>query len=62
MNRSFVRFDRILKNLLETARSRPIIIQSLFLKIRGERMPEAELLAYCGRLTPPLRRMPKWYR
>lgn len=51
VNRSFIRFERILKNLAETARVRPIIIQSLFLKVRGEPMPASELAAYCGRLN-----------
>lgn len=50
VNRTTVRFDRILKNLLETARQRPIVIQSLFIQISGERMPAAELEAYCERL------------
>ena len=50
VNRSFVRFERILKNLLETARVRPVIIQSLFFKIHGEPMSAEELTAYCGRL------------
>lgn len=50
VNRSSVRFDRILKNLLTTSRVRPIVIQTLLLKIRDEKMPAAELEAYCGRL------------
>jgi wyosine [tRNA(Phe)-imidazoG37] synthetase (radical SAM superfamily) len=50
VNRSFVRLDRILRNILETAKVRPVIIQSLFLKIRGEPMPAEELNAYCDRL------------
>jgi len=50
VNRSFVRFDRILRNILETARVRPVIIQSLFLRMHDEAMPAAELEAYCGRL------------
>ncbi len=50
VNRSYVRFDRILRNLLDTARARPIIIQSLFFKMRGEAMSQPELEAYCGRL------------
>ena len=50
VNRSFVRFERILKNLLETARVRPIVIQSLFLRVHGEAMPEAELASYGARL------------
>jgi wyosine [tRNA(Phe)-imidazoG37] synthetase (radical SAM superfamily) len=51
VNRTTIRFDRILKNLLETARVRPIVIQSLFLKVHGEPMPAAELSAHCDRLT-----------
>jgi wyosine [tRNA(Phe)-imidazoG37] synthetase (radical SAM superfamily) len=51
VNRTTIRFDRILKNLLETARVRPIVIQSLFLKVHGEAMPTAELDAYGDRLN-----------
>jgi len=51
VNRSFVRFARILKNITETARVRPVVIQSLFLRIQGEPMPAEELAAYCDRLN-----------
>lgn len=51
VNRSAVRFDRILSNLRETAKARPIVIQSLFLKIQGEPMPARELAEYCARLN-----------
>lgn len=50
VNRSSISLERILDNLLVTARIRPIVIQSLFLRIRAEIMPLAEQLAYCGRL------------
>ncbi|MGC8989652.1 MAG: radical SAM protein, partial [Verrucomicrobiia bacterium] len=50
INRSTVRFERILGNVLHTSRERPIVIQSLFMKVHGRTMPEAELLAYCERL------------
>ena len=50
VNRSHVRFERILKNLLQTARLRPIVIQTLFLKVHDQMMPPAELEAYCARL------------
>lgn len=50
VNRSHVRFDRILANLLMTAKARPIAIQTLFFKVHGERMSAEELAAYCGRL------------
>jgi len=55
VNRTTVRFDRVLKNLTETARARPIVIQSLFLKIRGEAMPPGELRAYCNCLNEIVR-------
>src|SRR5436309_2360389 len=51
VNRTSVRFERILKNLLDTARARPVVIQSLLLKVRGQNMPTAELHAYCDRLN-----------
>jgi wyosine [tRNA(Phe)-imidazoG37] synthetase (radical SAM superfamily) len=51
VNRTSIRFDRILKNLRETARLRPIVIQSLFLRVHGQRMPDAEVAAYCDRLN-----------
>ena len=50
INRSHVHWDRILKNLLETAQKRPIVLQSLFLKMHGLAMSAAELAAYCDRV------------
>jgi wyosine [tRNA(Phe)-imidazoG37] synthetase (radical SAM superfamily) len=55
INRTNVRFDRVLKNLLETARAHTLIIQSLFLRIRGELISPAELSEYCARLNEILR-------
>lgn len=55
VNRTSVRLDRILRNLLLTARARPIIIQSLFLKLHGQPMPPEELAAYCDRLATLVR-------
>jgi wyosine [tRNA(Phe)-imidazoG37] synthetase (radical SAM superfamily) len=48
--RSQVPFERILDNLLVTARRWPILIQTLFLDWKGQGPSEAELEAYCGRL------------
>jgi wyosine [tRNA(Phe)-imidazoG37] synthetase (radical SAM superfamily) len=48
--RSQVPFERILENLLATARRWPILIQTLFLDWRGQGPSEAELEAYCSRL------------
>jgi hypothetical protein len=50
VNRTHISFDRILRNLLKTALVRPIVIQSLFLRVHGQRMPDAELGVYCDRL------------
>ena len=50
MDRSPVPWRRILDNLREAAIVRPIVIQSLFLRIHGEPPPAAELDAYCDRL------------
>ena len=48
--RSAVPWRQILGNLQEAARKRPIVIQSLWMRIRGEPPPPAELAAYCDRL------------
>ena len=51
VSRSAVPFDRILKNLAEAAKARPIVIQSLFMRIHGHGPAPAELGAYCDRLN-----------
>ncbi len=48
--RSQVPFERILDNLLATARRWPIVIQTLFLDWQGQGPSPAEFEAYCGRL------------
>ncbi|MBN1393927.1 MAG: radical SAM protein [Pirellulales bacterium] len=50
VNRSDVPWRRILDNLQEAARTRPIVVQSLWTRIRGEPPPAAELEAFCDRL------------
>ena len=50
VNRANVRFERILKNIWQAACARPVVIQSLFLKVHGESVPAGELDAYCERL------------
>ncbi len=50
VNRTSVFYERILRNLLEIAVARPIVVQSLFLKVRGAPMSPPELAAYCARL------------
>ena len=49
--RSAIPFARILENLRDAARERPIVIQSLFMRIRGEPPSPAEQAAYCDRLA-----------
>jgi wyosine [tRNA(Phe)-imidazoG37] synthetase (radical SAM superfamily) len=43
-------FERILSNLLEAARRRPIVIQSLFIRLYGSSPDAGEIEAYCNRL------------
>jgi len=48
--RSDVPFSRILKNLTDCARTRPIVIQSLFVNLYGHGPSADEITAYCERL------------
>ena len=48
--RTAIPFERILDNLLLAARARPIVIQSLFMRMRGEPPATVEQEAYCQRL------------
>ena len=50
INRTKIPFVRILKNISEAAKARPIVIQSLFLKIRDVGPSTDEITAYCQRL------------
>jgi wyosine [tRNA(Phe)-imidazoG37] synthetase (radical SAM superfamily) len=50
VNRTGIPFDRILRNLRETALARPIVIQSLFLRLDGQAPPAGEIDAYLQRL------------
>jgi len=50
INRTKIPFARILKNITLTAQTRPVIIQSLFLKIHGVGPTDEEISAYCERL------------
>jgi hypothetical protein len=40
----------VLENITEAARARPIVIQSLWMRIDGEGPPPAEVEAFCDRL------------
>jgi wyosine [tRNA(Phe)-imidazoG37] synthetase (radical SAM superfamily) len=50
INRTKVPFAQILDNITAMAKERPIIIQSLFLNLRGSGPSAEEIGAYCARL------------
>jgi wyosine [tRNA(Phe)-imidazoG37] synthetase (radical SAM superfamily) len=50
VNRSQVPFGRVLQNLETTSKKFPLIIQSLFMNIRGIGPSSEEIDAYCGRI------------
>ncbi|NUQ77844.1 MAG: radical SAM protein [Polyangiaceae bacterium] len=49
--RTVIPFERILDNLREAASVRPIVIQSLFMRVAGEPPSLEEQHAYCDRLS-----------
>ncbi len=49
--RTAIPFQRILDNLLSAARVRPIVIQSLFMRVNGDPPSLDEQRAYCDRLS-----------
>ena len=50
INRTKIPFARILKNIGDCAKARPVVIQSLFMKVRGVGPSADEITAYCQRL------------
>src|ERR1043165_7077126 len=51
VNRSRVPFDRVLKNIADTATWCPLFIQTLFLRIHGQPPAEGEVEAYAQRIN-----------
>lgn len=51
VDRTPIPFQRILDNITAAARLRPLVIQSLFMRVHGEPPPPAELAAFCDRLN-----------
>ncbi len=51
VNRPSHTLQHVLDNILAAARVRPVVIQSLFLRLAGEPPSAAELVAYAGRLA-----------
>jgi wyosine [tRNA(Phe)-imidazoG37] synthetase (radical SAM superfamily) len=50
VDRTTIPFARVLANILEAARVRPIVVQSLFMKVRGAGPSPQEISAYCDRV------------
>ena len=50
INRAPFRFSQILQNITQAAIVRPLVIQSLFMRIDGQPPPPSEWKAYCDRL------------
>jgi wyosine [tRNA(Phe)-imidazoG37] synthetase (radical SAM superfamily) len=48
--RSGISFDRILGNLTGAAKRHPVVVQAMFLRLRGERPARDEIAAWAGRL------------
>jgi wyosine [tRNA(Phe)-imidazoG37] synthetase (radical SAM superfamily) len=51
VDRPNVALRRVLDNILQAARIRPVVIQSLWMKVDGQPPPDAEVQAYCDRLN-----------
>jgi wyosine [tRNA(Phe)-imidazoG37] synthetase (radical SAM superfamily) len=51
IDRTTIPFARVLENIATAARQRPIVIQSLLMRVNGAPPSEAEVLAYCDRLN-----------
>jgi wyosine [tRNA(Phe)-imidazoG37] synthetase (radical SAM superfamily) len=54
IDRTRVSFSQILENIKTAANARPLVIQSLFMKVDGAPPPEAEIDAYCDVLSDVL--------
>lgn len=50
IDRTTIPLARVLTNILEAARARPIVLQSLFMKVHGQPPPSEEIAAYGERV------------
>ena len=48
IERTTIPFERVVRNLIDAAQVRPLVIQSLFMKVHGAGPDGAEIDAYCG--------------
>jgi wyosine [tRNA(Phe)-imidazoG37] synthetase (radical SAM superfamily) len=51
IDRTTIPFTRILENITQAAQVRPLVIQSLFMRVQGASPSFAEKMAYCDRLN-----------
>jgi wyosine [tRNA(Phe)-imidazoG37] synthetase (radical SAM superfamily) len=51
VERTKVPFRRVLDNITAAAKVRPLVVQSLFMRIHGAAPPEMEIDAFCDRLS-----------
>lgn len=51
IDRTKIPFRQVLDNIAAAAQARPIVIQSLFMRVNGEPPTQEEQLAYCERLN-----------
>ncbi len=51
VNRAHLPLARILENILDAARVRPLVIQSLWSRINGAAPPDEEIKAFCDKLN-----------
>jgi len=51
IERTTIPFRKVLDNILEAARLRPVVLQSLFMKVRGAGPPPAEIDAFVDRVA-----------
>jgi wyosine [tRNA(Phe)-imidazoG37] synthetase (radical SAM superfamily) len=51
IDRTTIPFSRVLANITEAAKKRPVVIQALFLRMHGQPPSPEELAAFCDRLN-----------
>ncbi|HEV8700477.1 MAG TPA: radical SAM protein [Candidatus Polarisedimenticolia bacterium] len=51
VDRTTIPFAKVLANILDAARERPVVLQSLFMRVRGQGPAPDEIAAYCDRVS-----------
>jgi wyosine [tRNA(Phe)-imidazoG37] synthetase (radical SAM superfamily) len=51
VDRTTIPFAKVLANILDAARERPVVLQSLFMQVRGQGPAPDEIAAYCDRVS-----------